>query len=100
MKKLVLTAVLAAATIGVSQANNLQVENDILENITFQNEKKVEFKDVPQNVKDAFKADGLKEDQIKEITAIKTGRGLTEYKFLLEIEGQEVEKSYDALTKE
>ncbi|MGO2294968.1 MAG: hypothetical protein ACTH5N_05895 [Psychroflexus halocasei] len=100
MKKIILTAVFAAATIGVTNANTLTQPVDVTIESTFQNEKKVEFKDVPQNVKDAFKADGLKEDQIKEITAVKTGRGLTEYKFLLEIEGKEVEKSYDALTKD
>ncbi|MDN6279508.1 MAG: hypothetical protein L0J45_00745 [Psychroflexus sp.] len=99
MKKLILTAVFAAATIGVSQANVLIQPVDTTIESTFQNEKEVKFSEVPQNVKDEFKADGHTEDQIKEIHAIETGRGLTEYKFLLEIEGKEVEKSYDALTK-
>lgn len=99
MKKLILTAVFAAATVGISQANVLIQPVDTAIESTFQNEKEVKFSEVPQNVKDAFKADNHTEDQIKEIHAIETGRGLTEYKFLLEIDGEELEKSYDALTK-
>ncbi|MDN6279507.1 MAG: PepSY-like domain-containing protein [Psychroflexus sp.] len=99
MKKLVFTALFAAATVGVSQANTLVDPIDSTVASTLQNEKEIDFSEVPQAVKDAFEQDGHAEGDILKITETDSGEGLTEYKFLLEKEGKKTEISYKAQAK-
>lgn len=99
MKKLVMTALFAAATVGVSQASTLVNSVNSSVEVTVQNEKEIELSEVPQAVKDAFKQDGHAEGDILKITEADSGEGLTEYKFLLEIDGEKTEISYKAQAK-
>ena len=47
MKKLVFTAVLAAASIGLSQANTIVDHAETTQEATLQNEKEIKFSEVP-----------------------------------------------------
>lgn len=99
MKKLVMTALFAAATVGISQANTFVNPVDSTVETTLQNEKEIDFSEVPQAVKDAFKQDGHAEGDILKITETDSGEGLTEYKFLLEVDGEKAEIVYKAQAK-
>lgn len=99
MKKLVFTAVLAAATIGISQANTIVDHAKTTQEAMLQNEKEIKFSEVPKAVQDAFMQDGYKEGDILTVLKIDSGEGLTEYKFLLEVDGKKSEISYKAQTK-
>ncbi|MDN6279509.1 MAG: hypothetical protein L0J45_00750 [Psychroflexus sp.] len=95
MKKLVLTAFFAAVTIGISHANTATVlTTDSYENF-IQNQRVIELSEVPQVVQDAFMADGYTEESIVEIHEMTTGESQLEYKFLLEVEGQKAEVTYN-----
>lgn len=96
MKKLVLTAFFAAITIGISHANTAtEVPTNSYENF-IQNQRVIELNEVPQVVQDAFKADGYTEESIVEIHEITTGEAQLEYKFILEVEDQQAEVTYNA----
>lgn len=99
MKKLVFTAVLAAASIGLSQANTIVDHAEMSQEATLQNEKEIKFSEVPEAVQNAFMQDGYKEEDVLKVWEIDSGEGLTEYKFLLEVDGQKSEISYKAQTK-
>lgn len=99
MKKLVFTAVLAAASVGLSQANTIVDHAETSQEATLQNEKEIKFSEVPEAVQNAFMQDGYKEEDVLKVWEIDSGEGLTEYKFLLEVDGQKSEISYKAQTK-
>lgn len=96
MKKLILSAFIAAITIGISHANTAtEVPTNSYENF-IQNQRVIELNEVPQIVQDAFKADGYTEESIVEIHEITTGEAQIEYKFILEVEDQQAEVTYNA----
>ncbi|MDN6279506.1 MAG: hypothetical protein L0J45_00735 [Psychroflexus sp.] len=99
MKKMILTAVFAAATLGATQANAFNQNDDVRIETRLQDKQEIKFAEVPAAVKDAFRAEGHAEEHVLKIFKIDLDENLTEYKFLLEEDGEKTEISYKAKTK-
>lgn len=99
MKKMILTAVFAAATLGTTQANAFNQNDDSQIELNLLDKQQIEFAEVPAAVKDAFKAEGHAEEHILKIFKIDVDKNVTEYKFLVEEDGEKTEISYKAKTK-
>lgn len=99
MKKMILTAVFAAATLGTTQANTFNQNDDSRIESNLLDKEEIEFAKVPAVVKDAFRAEGHAEEHVLKIFKIDAGENVAEYKFLLEEHGEKTEISYKAKTK-